>query len=95
MRTRVGRKHPRDEQGAIAVLTALLMVVLVLFAAIVVDLGNARDVRRQSQNAMDASSLAGANVLYPGTGVCSSGVEPCITDAVAAAKYRWRKHCSI
>jgi hypothetical protein len=86
MRTFFGRRFPRDEQGVVAVLTALLMVGLALCAAIVVDLGNARDVRRQSQNAADASSLAGANVLYPSTDVCSSGVEPCITDAVAAAK---------
>ena len=60
MRTWVGRTHPRDEQGAVAILTALVMVVLMLFVAIVVDLGMARDVRRQSQNAGDAAALAGA-----------------------------------
>jgi Putative Flp pilus-assembly TadE/G-like len=87
MRTRVGRTLPRDEQGAVAVLTALLMVVLILCAAVVVDLGNARDVRRQSQNAADAASLAGANVLYPATGACTLDVaEPCIKDAEAAAR---------
>jgi Flp pilus assembly protein TadG len=86
MRTRVGRRHLHDEQGAIAVLTAILMVVLVLCVAIVVDLGNARDVQSQSQNAADASALAGANMLYPATGVCSSGARPCMTDAVAAVK---------
>jgi hypothetical protein len=89
MRTRVGRRNPHDEQGAIAVLTAILMVVLILCAAIVVDLGNARDVQSQSQNAADAASLAGANVLYPATGICRPpllGAGPCITDAVAAVK---------
>jgi Flp pilus assembly protein TadG len=85
MMTRLGRRNLRDEQGAVAILTAFLMVGLILCAGIVVDLGNARDVRRQSQNASDASSLAGANALYP-TGACSSGAKPCITDAVAAAK---------
>ncbi|MEO6144031.1 MAG: pilus assembly protein TadG-related protein [Dermatophilaceae bacterium] len=87
MRTRFVRKHPRDEQGAVAILTALLMVVLLLSAAIVVDLGNARDVRRQSQNAADAASLAGANMLYPASGECTdgtltSGEVPCTKDAV-------------
>ena len=86
MRTFFGRRFPRDEQGAIAVVTAFLMVALVLGAALVVDLGNARDVRRQSQNAADAASLAGANMLYPTTGVCQSGAQPCVADAVAEAK---------
>lgn len=89
MTTRLGLRHPRDEQGAIAILTALLMVVLILCAAIVVDLGNARDVRRQSQNAADAASLAGANALYPSTKVCTppvAGGPPCIADAEAAVR---------
>ena len=67
----VGR---RDERGAVAVMVALLMLVLVTCAALVVDLGMARDNRRQSQNASDAAALAAANVLFM-TG----------TDRVAAA----------
>ena len=88
MKTGVGRARSRDEEGAVVVLTAIMMVVLILFVAIVVDLGNARDVRRQSQNAADAASLAGANRLYPATGGCSPGSssQPCIIDAVAAVK---------
>ena len=58
-------------------------------AALVVDLGLARDTRRQSQNAADASSLAAANVLYPTSGSCLTGtapaVPPCFQDAVNAA----------
>lgn len=78
----------RDESGAIAVLVAITSVVLFLIAALVVDLGLARDTRRQSQNAADASALAAANVLYP-TGVCTTPVgsaPPCLADAVQAAK---------
>jgi Flp pilus assembly protein TadG len=93
MRTRLRLRHPRDEQGAVAIMTAFLMVGLILCAAAVVDLGNARDVRRQSQNAADAASLAGANVLYPATGFCKPPpgggapvAAPCITDAVAEVK---------
>lgn len=83
-RLRLGR---RDESGAVAVLVAILMLVLLACAAVVVDLGNARDVRRQSQNASDASVLAAANALYPTSGICGSGGPmPCIGDAVAKAK---------
>jgi len=91
--TRLRLRNPRDEQGAVAILTAMLMVVLILLAAIVVDLGNARDNRRQSQNASDAASLAGANMLYPATGFCkppSGGgapvAAPCLTDAEDTAR---------
>lgn len=78
----------RDETGAIAVLVAITATALFLIAALVVDLGLARDVRRQSQNAADASALAAANVLYP-AGTCQTpigGAPPCISDAVDAAK---------
>jgi hypothetical protein len=64
----------------------MLMVALVLCAAVVVDLGIARDARRQSQNAADAASLAAANVLYPTTNTCSPGAPPCIANAVTAVK---------
>ena len=61
---------------------------LFIVAGIVVDLGQARDVRRQSQNASDASALAAANVLYTASGHCTSpsgALSPCNTDAVNAA----------
>jgi hypothetical protein len=82
------RHAARDEQGAIAVLVAVTSVVLFVIAAMVVDLGLARDTRRQSQNAADASALAAANALYP-SGTCqppAAGDPPCISDAVKAAK---------
>lgn len=66
----------------------IVATVLFLVAALVVDLGLARDTRRQSQNASDASALAAANVLYP-PGACQAPIgssPPCINDAVQAAK---------
>jgi hypothetical protein len=69
-------------------MVAILAMVLFLIAGLVVDLGLARDTRRQSQNASDASALAAINVLYP-AGTCqppSGGAPPCIADAVGAAK---------
>ena len=77
----------KDEQGAIAILVALFAVAMFIVAALVVDLGMARDTRQSSQNAADASALAAANLLYPDGSKCSDGsATPCIADAVAAAK---------
>jgi len=98
MRARFRRRLARDEQGAIVVMTAFMMIGLVLFAAIVIDLGNARDVRRQSQNAADASALAGANVMYPATGICKPpllGAGPCLIDAVDEAKLYAQKNFKV
>ena len=53
----------RDDSGAVAILVAVLATVLFAFAAIVVDLGYARTVEGDAQNAVDASSLAGAGIL--------------------------------
>jgi hypothetical protein len=84
--TRDRRRQGRDERGAVAVLAALLAIVLFALAALVVDLGKARDVRRQSQNAADAAALAGANALYP-EATCSNGAAPpCIDDAIDAVE---------
>lgn len=70
-------------------MAAVLATALFVVAALVIDLGLARDVRRQSQTASDSAALAAANVLYPDSGACappSGGVPPCFTDAVNAAK---------
>src|SRR5215213_2110872 len=57
-------ERSRSDVGAVAVLTAVLAVVLFGLAAIVVDLGMARDNRRQAQNTADAAALAATNALY-------------------------------
>jgi hypothetical protein len=82
----------RDERGAIAIIVAISATALFVIAALVIDLGLARDTRRQSQNAADASALAAANVLYPLSNVCTlvnpNGAKntPCYADAAQAAK---------
>lgn len=86
----VTRRTSGDERGVVAILFALVTC-FVLFgvAALVVDLGLARDTKQASQIASDASALAAANVLYPASGVCNvptGSSVPCIQDAVAAAK---------
>lgn len=53
----------RLENGAVAVLTGILASALFLVCALVVQFGFSRDIRRQSQNASDASALAAAQEL--------------------------------
>ena len=76
------RGRDRSEDGVVAILVALITC-FVLFgvAALVVDLGLARDTKQASQIASDASALAAATALYPdNTGT------PDFVSAVAAAK---------
>lgn len=80
----------RDDTGAVAIVVAVTATILFIVAGLVVDLGLARDTKRQSQATADAASLAAGNVLYPKTGLCVAGptpkVPPCYVDAVNAAK---------
>ena len=81
----------RDEDGAIAILVAIVTCfVLFGLAALVVDLGLARDTKQASQIASDASALAAATALYPdATGV------PNFTAAVTAAKSYAQKNFGV
>ncbi|MEN8135416.1 MAG: pilus assembly protein TadG-related protein [Thermodesulfobacteriota bacterium] len=51
------------EQGAVAPLVGILMVVFILCVALVVDLGHLHNVKVQLQRAVDATALAGAQQL--------------------------------
>jgi hypothetical protein len=62
----------RDERGAVAILVSVFALVMFVLAALVVDLGMARETRRDSQNAADASALAAANRLYLNGGADAS-----------------------
>jgi len=59
-------RHMRDDTGAVAVIVAILMVVLVGFTALAVDVGYVMTIRRQLQTAADAAALAGCRVLADG-----------------------------
>jgi Flp pilus assembly protein TadG len=52
-----------DESGAVLVITALLLVVFLGFAALAVDAANAWSTRRQVQTAADLSSLAAVQAI--------------------------------
>ena len=63
-----------DESGSILVIAAFGMIAIVGFAALAVDVGNLRLVRRQLQMAADAAAIAGALEVIPcnGTPACST-----------------------
>lgn len=59
----------RTDEGAYAILYAILVVVILSFAAMVVDLGQAREDRRSDRALADNAALAGADYLSTQTGV--------------------------
>src|SRR5581483_2001790 len=62
-----GPRRLRGESGAVIVLFGLALVGLLAIIAIVVDLGNARQQKRQLQSAVDSAALAGAAHLSDST----------------------------
>jgi Flp pilus assembly protein TadG len=82
---------PRDESGGVAVITAICLVFLIGFVALVVDMGHLHAVRNEVQNAADAAALAGARALfplngYPDTGLIPLTEPPFVTVAVQTAR---------
>jgi Flp pilus assembly protein TadG len=58
----------RDDSGVVAVMVAVFSLVMFVLAALVVDLGMARETSREAQTAADAAALAGAGELYADDG---------------------------
>lgn len=64
MRQAIGQQSLiEDTRGAVAVTVAIVMVVLLSFAALALDIGNAMIARNELQDAADAGALAGARQL--------------------------------
>jgi hypothetical protein len=60
----------------VAVTTAICLVFLIGFVALVLDVGNLQAVRNEVQNAADAAALAGARALFPLNGYPDTGLIP-------------------
>ena len=58
----------REDSGLVAVIVAVFSVVMFALAALVVDLGVAREIKRDAQTSADAAALAGAGELYTDAG---------------------------
>ena len=69
----------QDESGGVAVTTAICLVFLVGFVALVLDVGHLQAVRNEVQNAADAAALAGCRALFPYQGYPDTNLVP-ITD---------------
>lgn len=74
------RARLREDSGVVAVIVAIFSVVMFGLAALVVDLGLAREIKRDAQTAADAAVLAGAGELYSDSGALR------VSDAVNAVK---------
>lgn len=74
------RGRLREDSGLIAVMVAVFSVVMFVLAALVVDLGLARETSREAQTAADAAALAGAGELYADDGTLRA------SEAIAAVK---------
>jgi hypothetical protein len=72
------RGRRRDDRGTVAVLVTILMTTLLGVAALVVDVGVARDRSRQAQAAVDSAALAAAIVMLRNDG------QPAARDAAKA-----------
>lgn len=76
------RARAREDSGVVMVLVAISMLALLVFVALVIDLGYSRQAARHEQGAMDAASLAGARQLPSGT------VADPVNDPIAAQSAR-------
>ncbi len=66
MFTRLRPTHPRDEQGAVLVLVALLMTGLFTASAMAIDLGRVAQTKRQEQSLADIVAIDAARALEDG-----------------------------
>ncbi len=54
----------RNQEGAVAIMVALVLFLLCGTAALAIDIGHLMVVRNELRNASDAGTLAGARFLY-------------------------------
>lgn len=80
-------RRSSDDRGAVAILFALLLVVLVGFGAFAVDMGYAYAVKRQLSVTADSAALAGAQeagAKYKTLGGCGSALNAAVRSAARA-----------
>ncbi len=74
----------KEERGAVAIIIAISIVMLISFAALAVDLGHLYVVRNELQDAADAGALAGARFLHNEDGTVNEGANQIAYDAATA-----------
>lgn len=84
------RTRRRGEEGAIAILAALLSTLLTIVAAFTLDFGLAYTSKQQLQAATDAGALAAAQVYKGHTGPCNAlALDPALKAAAQLAADKW------
>lgn len=80
--------RPRDEQGAVAILTGVLVVFLAVVSAFSIDMGIAYKSRMELRTAADAGALAAAGVFagQPGITDCATLAASAYAEADAEAQ---------
>ncbi|MBE0598426.1 MAG: hypothetical protein IH614_14255 [Desulfuromonadales bacterium] len=74
----------KQERGAVLVLVAILMVVIIGVAALAIDIGHLVAVGNELQNAADAAALAGASVLFNADGSINTDANQVAYDTAVA-----------
>ena len=69
LRAVMGRRRPRNERGAVAILMAFSLTSVLIGAGLVIDFGIARYERTINKSTADAAALAGAGAVSPGDGL--------------------------
>ena len=64
------------ERGSVIIFVAVLMLVLLGFAAFAIDFGYVYGIKNKLQNAADSAALAGASVLFSNNQLCNSNGSP-------------------
>ncbi|KAF5056625.1 putative Flp pilus-assembly TadE/G-like protein [anaerobic digester metagenome] len=83
---KIVKKILKEEDGQALVLVALMMVVLIGFAAIAVDIGMVTWQKSNLQNAADAAALAGAMDLPNKTSAEDSALDLAGKNGIKATK---------
>lgn len=86
------RVFSRNESGAVAIITAILMVVLLGFLALAVDIGHLATVKNELQNAADAAALAGARALVFTEGEMVQKITPLPDPPYCAQAINWAQN---
>ncbi len=73
-----------DQSGAVLIVIAITLTVLMGMVAIALDIGHLAVVRNQVQNAADAGALAGARVLYTSVSGTTIIVNPAANEIASA-----------
>jgi Flp pilus assembly protein TadG len=77
----------KDQQGATAIVVAIVILLLLGFAALAIDIGHLCVAKAELQNAADAGALAGARFLYNSDGTqVNTGANQIAYDAATANK---------